>query len=147
MARLREAFKAYLQADTTLVALLPGGIYNKDDFGLDFGGADEAPRQSGGVRIAAYMVLAWKESIPFGPSTVGAEQEEVEAYIYQDSGYGIIDQAIDAFKAHVHHQFVTADNRALASCRVIHVGPETTSKEVGGSPVRFIRTEITQIRK
>lgn len=147
MGVLREVFRQTLEADTALTTLLTGGIMDASELPADGGGSKSAPRESGKTRIQPYAVVRWRAVRPFSVEVLEAEKETVEVYIYQQKGYDTIEAAIHRMKALLHRQFLTADNRAIAHTFMTFISGELTAEELHYAPTRFIRFEVTQIRK
>jgi hypothetical protein len=144
MATLREAFKARLADDPTLAGLLYGGVLDADDVfrGLK---VTNVPYESNGVTIQPFASIRWGGANPFGPVTVQAEQQRVEVYVYQHTGYATIEAALTRIKQLCNRQFISADDRQLAYLANPQKGPDSNEEALGWACGRFIRFSITQI--
>lgn len=147
MSNLSDAFKAVLSGDATLVTLLPGGVFDSNDTPQDQGGADFTPRMTDGVRVKPHTIIRWRSSQEMEPVTVRAESQNVEIYIYQDTGYATIDSAVSRIKTLLHMQLINADDRDLAYTRQTFVSGELPATEIGGGTSKFVRYNVIHVRK
>ena len=146
MATLREAIINLLSADSTLSALLTGGVFNAEDFSFDGGGSDEIPRQADGVLIDPFGIIRFGDSDKFGPRDVKGRMQNIEIYVYDNVGYTTIDAAIDRLDALLDQVRITADDRQLAYLEYAHDSKELDAPELEGVACRFIRFMNTYIR-
>lgn len=95
MTTLKAAVKAYLQADTPLMSILTGGIYDADDFGRDGFNRDNAPNSFDATTdyLLPTAVLKWTPNYPYGPHYNG-QRRFLEIYLYEHDGYLNIDLTI-----------------------------------------------------
>lgn len=145
MATLREAVKTLLEGDSTLMSLLTGGVLDASDLSFDGGGIDELPHVDESSLIKPCAIIRFQDSDQFGPLQVGGEVEAVEIYVYENSGYSIIEPAIKQIKTLLHRQRVIADDRQLAYFVFSHRSRETNAPELAGIPCKFIRFMNTTI--
>ena len=146
MATLRESLKARLENDSALAALLTGGVLDAADIPTD-SGIDVAPRLSDGVRIAPYAVVRWQASNAYSMLNIGAEQETVEIYCYQHSGYDTIEAAQGRIKTLLHNAYLDVDDRDLAHVLFAYISGEVPADELGGASCRFSRYVVTGVRR
>lgn len=146
MATLRAAVKSTLSGDSTLATLLPGGVYDTEDFTFDEGGANEVPRKANGVEVNPFAYVRFREADPYGPYLVQGEMQSIEIYVYDNYGYATLESAISRIKALLHFQEVSADDRQLAFLVTAHISGELNAPELGNIPCQFIRFRNTQIR-
>lgn len=97
----RDDVKAVLEADATLISLLTGGFYaggtiNRQDTPAAFDGNSE---------ILPCLLVNAGNTTPAGPFEHSA-REFVDVYLYQRSGYDVIDQAIERVYVLLHRQKV-----------------------------------------
>lgn len=141
MATLHNAFKAVLTSDSTLMALLTGGIFDAAVLDYTGEGASQAPRQSDGVTLKPHAVIRWGAGTPNGSSyKVAGEVESVEVYVYQDTGYDVIESAILRMRTLLGDRYLTTDDRALAHVlKTPFKGPQITEEALGMAACQFDR--------
>lgn len=145
MATLRAALKTTLEADSTLMALLTGGVFDSEDVFREGVDEPEAPRESNGVTIKPFASIRWGGANPTGPVLVDAEAQSVEIYCYQHSGYTTIEAALTRIKALLNRKFITADNRQMAYFAEPQKGPDFAEEALNFAPGKFIRFMVTQV--
>jgi hypothetical protein len=137
------------------MAVLTGGIYDSEDMDTSGWSADDAARESDGVRLKPFAVVRFKSTNPFGPRGVEAERGSVEIYCYADSGVDTLDSAIGMIKTLLNRHsgkkigrfFWGTSNRSLAHLVFDHASGAIPAEEFGGCPSMFIRFMLTQTRK
>lgn len=141
MATLRAAFKAALTGDATLMALLTGGVLDAQDLNFTGEGAYEAPRESDGVRLKPHAVIRWGERSPQGSAIkVRGKLETVEAYVYQDTGFDVIEGAIIRMESLLCDTYLQTDDRALAHITEgSFTSGELPAEELGNAACKFVR--------
>ena len=139
MATLREAVVNLLLADSTLSALLTGGVFNAEDFSFDGGGADEIPRAANGVHILPFAIVRFQDSTTVFPLKARAELQSVEVYVYDNVGFTTIDTAIARIKTLLNFTDVTADDRSLAYLHEPFTSKELDAPELAGVACKFVR--------
>lgn len=149
MATLRAAIKSTLTGDAPLMALLTGGVLDAQDLNFTGEGAYEAPREADGVTLKAHAVVRWGERSPTGRAVkVRAKLETVEIYVYQDTGFDVIESAILRMCSLLEDTYVTTDDRALAHItEQSFVSGELPAEELGNAACKFVRFFIVTAPK
>ena len=106
MATLRSAVKALLAADTTLLATLTGGVYDRR--GISRTGTPAAYDTTSGL-IKPCAVVTVSSDSRIGPAEMGTEEDYLIVYVYEADGnhYAAIDVAKDRIKTLLDRQTVT----------------------------------------
>lgn len=146
MATFREAIKATLDADGTLATLFPGGSFDAGLLDQNGMTVDNAPREVDGVTLQPFFVIRYREESPFGSFPISAEEGEFELYLYQDTGYAIIDRGVNRVKALLHDTYIECEDRSLAHLIYEQASGELPAKELGYAPSRFIRFRVVFVR-
>lgn len=147
MATLRASLKALLTADSTLSALLPGGIFEADDIDTPSdGGWRWAPKAGDGLTLQAHAIIRWGDSVPFAAFPISAEAETVSVFVYHDSSYAVLEQVISRLKTLLQNTYVSADDRQLAHVRLAFISGELPAEEYQRKPSRFVRFTVNQVR-
>lgn len=146
MATLRALVKTALSGDGQLAALLTGGFLDASDLPRDGGGINDAPKESDGVRIAPFCITRFRESNELQPEALSPEAETIEIYIYEDTGYAVIDPALTRIYKVLHKFNPVPDDRDFAYFWRTHISGEMLAEEYAYAPMRFIRFAITTIR-
>lgn len=133
----REAFKTLLREDTQLAALLPGGVFDRDDREGDFGGASQIPRDSNGVQ--QFAVIHWAASNGFSAPSLGAERQSCEVYLYARKGFAGIERAAGRIKVLTHRVYLKADDRAISFMEFTYKSPEFLDESMGNLASQFVR--------
>ena len=145
MAGLRQVFRTTLENDASLGALLTGGIFDAEE--LDYTGesASSAPREADGVTLKPHAVIRWGSGSPSGNAyKVAGELETVEVYVYQDTGYDVIERAILRMRTVLGDQYLAADDRALAHVsKQPFKGPQTVDDALEMAACQFVRFLVT----
>lgn len=102
---LRDAVRALLAADATLMATLTGGVYHRR--GINRTATPAAYDANGKLEPCA--VVALETATPVGHSEFDFEQVFFAVYLYEEEGgnYASIDTAADRVRALLHRQTVT----------------------------------------
>lgn len=138
MASLREALQSHLEADTALMAALPGGVFEADDIFRGDVTMRDLPRQAGSTRIQRFMVIRWRGSRPT-EIPHRTEREEVEFYIYDHAGYAGIETVIRLLKTTLNRVSISADNQGPNMFHFSFKSGEVPDDTLGGLPCRFVR--------
>lgn len=97
----RDDVRAVLEADATLIGLLTGGFHSGGTINRqDTPGAFDANSE-----ILPCLLVNARPTTPAGPFKHSA-REFVDVYLYQRSGYDVIDQAIEQVYTLLHRQKV-----------------------------------------
>lgn len=114
MTTIREAVRAVLTGDATLVALATGGIHDDDSLDNRNGLTPQALQAAGSPLIRPGIYIGWTTSDPFGvhDATLHAERGFLEVYFYQHEGYDVITTMRDRVKRLLHQQRVNFDTPA-----------------------------------
>jgi len=102
---IRSAIKSLLEADTTLMATLTGGVYGEAEISRQ---ATPAAFDANG-EIEPCALLAVEADDPSGPFETSS-RTFVTVYFYARSGYSAIDTALDRVFALLHRQRVSDEN-------------------------------------
>jgi hypothetical protein len=148
MATLTNLIRTTLEADSVLTTALTGGIFDASELDYTGEGAHDAPKEADGVQIKPHMIIRWGASVPTGANyRIGAEDENFECHIYQDSGYDVIGSMVNRVNALLHDKYFTPDDRALAHVTRIYVSGELPAEELGYVSRKFMRFSAIHIRK
>ena len=149
MASFRDTLQTRLTSDATLMALLTGGVLDPADLPQDGGGAGSVPRNTDGVTIKPFAILRGGPdgSYQGEDRILSAGAEFWEVYLYQDVGYGTIDQAVGRIKTLLHDTYITADDRAIAHVLYTFTSADLVADELGGCPMKLCRYQVIHIRK
>jgi len=143
MATLRAKVKATLQANAPLVALLTGGILDASVLDFTGEGASQAPREADGVTLKTHAVIRWGDVSPNGSGLkIGDEAETFEIYVYQDTGFDVIESALIKIKKLLHDSYLVTDDRALAHVIKVFTSGEMPAEELGNAACRFVRFAV-----
>lgn len=146
MSVLRTAFKEALEADATLNALLPGGIFDAEEMDFTGQGSTQIPRDPvDGITVLAHAIIRWRDDISYMPYRLGAAQATVEVYVYQDTGYLVIEAAINRIRLTWHDRYLTADDQKIAHFSFVSKSGEVPAQSSAYPPARFIRFSIIHI--
>jgi len=102
MSTTLASAKAILEADSTLLALATGGIYDYDEtgrMGINRTNSATSSAYSGGI-IQPCLLLKLRTSVPFGDIAddvrqVTGARDMLEVWAYQDNGYSTIKSMLD----------------------------------------------------
>lgn len=142
MATLRQAFKSALTNDATLTALLTGGILDSSvDLDYTGEGASQAPREADEITLKPHAVIHWGGRSPNGAARkVRGKLETVEVYVYQDTGFDVIESAILRMCSLLEDQYLSVTDRALAHItEQSFTSGELPAEELGNAACKFVR--------
>lgn len=145
MANLRVSFITALEADATLLALIPGGVTDAADQDFSGQGASELPRDPAdpsGTKVWPHAIVRWRNSAPYDAYRLAANTRSVEVYVYQDTGYDIIEAVIKRLELTWHDRYLTADGQAIAHFSKAGNTSEIPAAEVGGTASGFVRFQV-----
>lgn len=143
MTTLRATVKATLQANAPLMALLVGGVLDASVLDFTGEGASQAPRDTDGVTLLTHAVIRWGEVSPNGSSRkIADEAETFEIYVYQDTGFDVIESALIKIKKLLHDTYLSTDDRALAHVNRVFTSGEMPAEELGNAACRFVRFAV-----
>lgn len=116
MATLRGAVKALLAADTTLLATLTGGVYDRR--GISRTGTPAAYDTTSGL-IKPCAVVTVSSDSRIGPAEMSTEEDYLIVYVYEADGnhYAAIDVAKDRIKTLLDRQTVTVTSGKVLEIR------------------------------
>lgn len=146
MATLVATIKSTLSGDSTLSALLTGGILDSSDLPEEDGGAGDIPYDTDGVTILPFAVLRWKDSVAVGLHHTGQENASLEIYIYEWVGYDTIEQAVSRIKSLLNGEYFTVSDRELVYVEYTFTSGELVADELGGAPNKFSRYAVYTAR-
>jgi len=137
---VHQNIRAYIATDASISQILTGGVYDLDSIDeQDKGGADWAPRETNGVRIAPHLKMRWGEASPYGENILlAAESESLELYIYQDTGYDIIHAVTRRLKAILHNSYFTGDDVDYSYMTFANLTRQTNAEELGDASLRVM---------
>lgn len=141
MPTLRETVKSTLEADATLMALLTGGVFDSQDFDFTGEGMRDAPKETDGVSMAPHAVVHFGERSPNGNARkVRGKLENLEIYVYQDTGFDVIEGAIIRMCSLLEDKYLSTSDRALAHITEdSFTSGELAAEELGYCPSKFVR--------
>ena len=128
MATMRDALRAFLNADATLTALLPGGFVDANSLPSEWSISD-VPRD--GAMITPFAVLRWRGAVPTEIDL--SERRTVEIYIYQHKGYDIIEQAKRRIKTILNRTKVSSDDAGICMYHKLPDLHDFSAEEIGGA--------------
>jgi len=116
MATLRSAVKALLAADTTLLATLTGGVYDRRAISRT---ATPAAYDTTSGLIKPCAVVALSSESRLGPAEMATEEDYLVVYLYEADGnhYAAIDVARERIKALLDRQTVTVTSGKVLEIR------------------------------
>lgn len=137
MATLRSAVKALLAADTTLLATLTGGVYDRR--GISRTGTPAAYDTTSGL-IKPCAVVTVSSDSRIGPAEMGTEEDYLIVYVYEADGnhYAAIDVAKDRIKTLLDRQTVTVTSGKVLEIRY--------ADGIGDSFDEVLNAEMSTIR-
>ena len=140
MAVVHDNIRDFISADSIIASLLTGGVHDFNTIDeQDKGGADWAPRETNGVRIAPHLKMRWGEASPYGENILlAAESESLELYIYQDTGYDINDAVTRRLKAILHNSYFTGDDVDYSYMTFANLTRQTNAEELGDASLRVM---------
>lgn len=141
MATFRQAFKTVLTSDVTISALLTGGIFQSNELDYTGEGASQAPRDTDGVTLKPHAVIHFGERSPRGDARkVRGKLETVEVYVYQDTGFDVIESAILRMCSLLEDKYLSTTDRALAHItEESFTSGELPAEELGNAACKFVR--------
>lgn len=146
MATLREAVKALLAGDGALAALLTGGVLDADALPMDGGGVGSLPLAADGMSVRPFAVLRWRGANPREIVAV-TERRTLEVYVYQERGYGVIEQAKRRIKSLLIRQRVSADDAGIAMFHWLQDMGELPAEEFGNLACEMSRFYVDYVRR
>ena len=144
---IRQALEQYLEADTALMALLTGGVFDADDLPQEGMGQGWVPRLPDSPRIAPFCVVAWKSTNRFGQFQLRAGVQTLEIYVYQDTGYDTIKQATTRLIELLDDSYWTVSDQSKTHFEWTTTGPETMDDGLADAPLQFVRFEVKSTPK
>lgn len=146
MATMKEAVRAVLTGDATLMALATGGVHDHDTVGRR-GLTRETLMTAGVVAIKPAIYINWTTEAPFGvrQATLQAERLFFEVYFYQDSGYATIVSMRKRVKALLNYQptqYNSPANEWMHDIRWAGDLLEMKDEELGGVSMERTRYEV-----
>jgi hypothetical protein len=136
MATLRSAVKALLAADTTLMAILTGGLYDRR--GISRQSTPAAYGATGQIEPCAVITLSSDSRL--GPAEMATEEDFFNVYLYEAEGnhYAAIDPAKDRIKLLLDRQTVTVTTGNVIEVRY--------ADGIGDSFDEVLNAEMSTIR-
>ena len=137
MATLRENLKAFLNADTSLIALLTGGVLDTTELPEGASSINDVPND--GLKIIPFAMLRWRSTSEKEIPGV-TERRSVEIYLYQHRGYATIERAKRRIKTVLNRKQLPSDDADIA---MFHWGghdlDEFPANELGGTSACMTR--------
>lgn len=139
-ALVHENIRAYIANDASISQILTGGVHDFDSIEeQDKGGADWAPRQADGVRIAPHLKMRWGEATAYGENILlAAESESLELYIYQDMGYDKIEAVVRRLKTILHDSYFAGSDVDYSYMTFANLTRQTNAEELGDASLRLM---------
>jgi len=145
VATLREKVKNILEADTTLMSMLSGGVFDAADFDRDGMSRDDVPTDADDMTILPFATIRYRGMNDYGPRKIDAERGSVEVYIYQDVGYGTIEAAAQRVKTLLNRKYIwDASDYSMGHLVFSHVSGEIPDEGLGNAPCKFVRFSLTR---
>lgn len=146
MATLRDVLYNTLTADTALMAVLTGGVFDANHLGRE-GLKPDAVRDTTTQRIKPLAVIRWTGEFDIQPEVFNSEVVLCTVWYYEDRGFVNIQAAKRRIKQLIHNQYFTADDVALAEGQFADGGGEFTATEFGSASGDFSNFQFTTMRK
>ena len=143
---LRDSLRAYLQADSTLMGLLSGGLLDANSLPRDGGGMSSVPLAGDGLTILPFAILRWGVTTP-KEIVRNSERRNLAIFIYQESGYGQIEAVQARLKMRLHRQRLSASDAGIAMCHWLNDTGEFPAPEFGNCAGSISRYVVDYIRK
>lgn len=151
MATKEAAVKAKLVAGTGWTTLVTGGTFNYEDLGRTGLTPDTAAAQvpscydaNGLLKLTA--VLTWDTSNQ-KEIVRTSERQFFHLWLYHDSSYALIRQAVQLAIKTLHRVQVTADDQGLCMMHWVDRKPEAVADEMGGALMGGARFYMDFTRK
>lgn len=146
MAILRDAIYNALIADSALMAILTGGVFDANHLGRE-GLKPDAVRDTTTQRIKPLIVIRWQGEIDMQPEVFDSELVLATVWYYEDRGFTNIQAAKRRVKKLIHNQYFSADDVALAHGQFNDGGGEFIATEFGSASGDFSNFQFTTMRK
>lgn len=150
MTTLLGAIKTLLAADATLITIITGGVYVKDDLGPQGLTPDNVQRESDGVRIKPTLVIV--AGVDAGTEITVTEPSErtfLNLWFYAPT-YDAIERAQRRCKDLLHRKFLgptTTDKRGLNFIHYVDRIPPFNAEELENWPAGRSRYYIDSTRQ
>jgi len=146
MAVLRTALRNHLIADSALMAILTGGVFDAQS--TDAEGADTSwiPRAANGVTLAPFAIIRFRGESPT-EIVAFTERRFVEIYFYQAYGYLQIELAKNRVKSILHRKRVQADDAGIAMFHFVQGRGEMPAPEYENAASDMNRYFVDYTRK
>lgn len=147
MAALREALKAHLLADSPLMALMTGGVLDAEDLPQAGGDMSTLPLEANGITIKPFIVPRWRLKKP-GEIISISQYRTLELYFYADTGYSVIEPAMERVIGLLHRQRLQADDvDGYAFFEWIQDRGEAPAPEFGNAASDMSRYTLGNLRR
>jgi hypothetical protein len=145
----RATFRTRLTGDATLVALLTGGIYDRDTtttnmLNLEYLGRNGGLTAEGALKPFAYLQWATGQAA----NRFRDERHRLDIYVYEQDGDAVIEPAVRRIKD-LLHRWNAPDNADESIMDVVFDmnGPEFIDPDLGNANGRFVRFQVQLVRK
>lgn len=135
---MRDVIKAFLEADTTLMALLTGGMYTATEISRQL--TPDVFDANGEVLPCALLVLESED--PVGPYDTSSRLFVV-LYLYERQGYTAIDAALNRIYTLMHRQRISGNGM----WEMRHVGDVPDQRDATlNCALALSRYQVTRLR-
>lgn len=145
MSRLEDAVRTTLEGDTTLMALLTGGIFDAGEMDRDGWTLNNVSRTSTG-RIKPFAVLRWGGAVR-GGGLLRSGRQTVSVWLYEDTGYTSVRLARERLHALLDRMYFTTTEKSAVRGLWIGDIDEATADELGGASATGARFQFTYARR
>lgn len=144
-SRLEDTIRATLEADTTLVALLTGGIFDASEMDRDGWTLNNVSRTTAG-RIKPFAVLRWSGPRP-GGGLLTSGRQTVTIWLYEDTGFTSVRLARERLFTLLDKKYFTTTEKSAVRGLWIGGIDEDTADELGGASLTGARYQFTYARR
>lgn len=149
MAALRDTLRTTLEGDSTLMAILTGGVWDASELDRQGLSLADVAKQADGVRIKPCALIRFRGANPTVQSDFipGIEHRFFDVLGYADAGYAIVDSALRRIKVLFDLKYFTSDNEGLTYVRWAGDLGEFVDDQLGGAAADRSRYQVILIRK
>lgn len=145
---LKTTFRTVMTDDASLTGYLVGGIHDASIIDDNDAGANWAPRQADGIRIAAFGIARWGNALAYPRAIkLDAENQSVAIYLHDDFDYSTIDLAAARIKALFHDSYFRCSDYSFAYATYAGIFGELKDASLANTPMEFIRFNLLTKRK
>lgn len=146
MADLRTATRNLLVADTDLMAILTGGVFDARQLPQNGMTVDNLPHAANGITVLPFIVIRFRNST--GKEIIRkTERRFCEFFIYEHRGYQNIEQAKRRLKTLLDGKQVRADDAGICMFHWVTDIGEVPNDQLGFIPCELSRYYVDYVRK